>query len=66
MRNEAYCGVCGLWLRGGLSNHNRGKKHNTLYSIILERLAGMANISERDKLSAPTIADGSKRHEQIN
>ena len=57
MRNEAYCGVCQLWLRGG----------NTLYSIILERIAGMANISEREKLYAASIvADGSKRHEQSN
>ena len=52
-RNEAYCGVCKLWIRG-LSNHNRGKKHNALYAVILEELR---NISEREKLSASTIVD---------
>ena len=57
MRNEALCGVCGLWLRGGLSNHSRGKKHNTLYKAILERLEELRNISDREKLCAVPIVD---------
>ena len=65
MRNEALCGVCNLWLRGGLSNHNRGKRHLALYAAILERLEELRNISEQTKVCAGTIvADGSQRDER--
>ena len=64
MRNEALCGVCNLWLRGGLSNHNKGKRHLALYAAILERIAAMPNNYDRGQLSAPTIVDGSQRDEQ--
>ena len=57
MRNEALCGVCNLWLRGGLSNHNRGKRHLALYAAILERLDELRNISDREKLCAVPIVD---------
>ena len=62
MRNEALCGVCNLWLRGGLSNHNRGKRHLALYAAILERIEELRNISERSKLCAVPIVD--ERDEQ--
>ena len=63
MRGPAYCGVCNLWLRGGLSNHNRGKRHNALLNLIDERLATI--ISEAAKVSAPSIvADVSQQDER--
>ena len=64
MRNEALCGVCNLWLRGGLSNHNRGKRHLALYTAILERIEELRNISEQTKVSAVPISDGSQQDEQ--
>ena len=67
MRNEAYCGVCGLWLRGGLSNHNRGKKHNILLAKIHERIEELRNISDQGELCASSISnEQSKRDEQTN
>ena len=60
MRNEAYCGVCNLWLRGGLSNHNRRKRHLALYAAILVRIATI-NLSQ-GQLSAVPIVD--ERDEQ--
>ena len=62
MRNEARCGICNLWLKGGLSNHNKGKRHLALYAAILERIAAMTIISDRGKLSAVPIVD--ERDEQ--
>ena len=64
MRNEALCAVCGLWLRGGLSNHNRGKKHNALLAEINERIEELRNNSDRGKLSAAPISDGSQQDER--
>ena len=64
MRNEARCGVCNLWLRGGLSNYNKGKRHLALYAAILERLEEIRINSTRDQLSAPTIVDEQDERDQ--
>ena len=57
MRGPAYCGVCNLWLKCGLSNHNKGKRHNALLAEINERIEELRNISERGKLSASSISN---------
>ena len=53
MRNEARCGICDVWLKCGLSNHNKGKRHLALYAAILERIETI-NLSQ-GKLSAQSI-----------
>ena len=63
MRNEAYCGVCNIWLRCGLSNHSKGKRHLALLAKINERIADI-NLTQGKRSAVPISDEQSKRDEQ--